>query len=362
MKTFTPLVVTTKFFNYSLPLNMDSYRYCSFQCEYCFMKNRVIGKRNEHLKPNISWLDHKFKKVYDDKEANSKSFIDTLLKNKITINFGTKSDPFQPAEFRDCHTQRIVSLCNEYDLTLSFATKSDTYYNVDVSPDNHVFQLSITNHYNDKFLEPNVPSFERKVDFYKQLKDEGFKVGIRFEPFIPNITDMRKCLSYFDDVDHVHISRLRLLPQIDNKNLLNYIRCSKEDFSTRGLTSLKGDVWYSYVKPTLDFLDENGYSYSTSFIHIGNCDFLGGNSLNLNTIPFDTFHLKEKYGSNWTMNDGLNEMGEYKDCNCYNLFTSNRRNGCKTVEEFYRDRWGKPTTTFAPENQFKPKNTTLFDF
>ena len=94
-KTFQPLGITTKFFKYSLPLNMDSYRYCSFQCEYCFMKNRVVGKRNEHLKPNIDWLKHKFEKVYDDKDINKENFLEMLLKNRITINCGTKSEPLE---------------------------------------------------------------------------------------------------------------------------------------------------------------------------------------------------------------------------------------------------------------------------
>ena len=367
MRTFKPLFVTTKFFKYSLPLNLDTYRKCSFQCEYCFMKNRVIGKRDENSKANVKWLKKRFKTVYDDKDINKENFLDVLLKNRITINGGTKSDPFQPCEKTEQTTKEIVDLCNQYDQKIIFTTKSDTYYDVDVTPNNHSFNLSITNHYNDRYLEPNVPSFEKRVDFFNKLKDEGFRVGIRFEPFIPHITDIQKCLSYFDDVDHVHVSRIRLLPQIDNTKLLEYIGCSKNDFtgfhSLRfGLHSLKAEVWYEYVKDSLSFLEENGYSYSTSFIHVGNGDCLGGDALGWKTTGWDTYHLKEKYGDNWTLNEGLNEMGEYKYCDCRSQFTSNRHYGCKTVEDFYRHRWDKPSTKFTPQNQFKPPSTTLFDF
>lgn len=361
-KKFIPLVVTTKFFNYNLPLNLDSYRYCSFQCEYCFMKNRVVGKRNEHLDANIEWLKHKFEKVYDDKDINQKNFLEMLLKNRITLNCGTKSDPFQYREKTEQQTKKIVDVCNDYGQKICFSTKGNSYYNTDLSPENHCFQLSITNDYNDKYLEPNVPSFESRVNFYNQLKDEGFKVGIRFEPFIPHITNIEECLSHFDDVDHVHISRLRLLPQLDYTNLLKYIGCSRREFSTHGLTSLDAEVWYNYVKHSLQYLEDNGYSFSTSFIHLGNADFLGGDSLLWKTTKFNTFNLKEKYGDNWTLEDGLREIGEYKKCNCYSLFTSCRRGGCKTVEEFYRDRWDKSTCKFHPSNQFKPKNTSIFDF
>lgn len=361
-KTFRPLVITTKFFKYSLPLNLDSYRYCSFQCEYCFMKNRVIGKRNEHLKPNIDWLKHKFEKVYDDKDINKENFLEMLLKNRITINCGTKSDPFQPCEMKDQQTKKIIELCNQYDQSIIFGTKSDKVYDVPLDAGKHSFQLSITNHFNDSYLEPNVPSFEKRVAFYKELKDAGFKVGIRFEPFIPNVTDIEKCLSYFDDVDNVHISKLRLLPQIDNTQLLEHCKLSNADFTTKGLTSIRGEVWYAYTKPAIEFLEENNYNYSTSFIHIGNADWLGADNFGCNTIPFDTYHLMKKYGDNWTVNDGLTEIGDYKNCNCSDLFTSNRRNGCKTVSEFYENKWNNPNCKFHPSNQFKPVNKTLFDF
>lgn len=363
MKKFKPLGITTKFFKYSLPLNLDTYRHCEFQCEYCFMKNRVIGKRIEHdIEPNVSWLQRRFEKVYDDKDINKENFLEMLLKNKITINCGTKSDPFQPCEQKYHNTRKVVELCNEYDLTLCFATKSDTFYDVDIDPSKHSFQLSVTNHFNDSYLEPNVPSFEKRVEFYKELKDLGFKVGIRFEPFIPNITDMEKCLSYFPEVDHVHISRLRLLPQIDNSKLLQYIKCSPHDFKNTGLQVLKGEIWYSYVKDMLDFLEGNGYSYSTSFINFGNSDCLGADALAWNYTTFDTFHLKSKYGDNWTVDDGLKEIGEYRNCVCNYLWTSNRQNGLKTVEEFYRNKWGNHNCKFNPKNQFKPQNHTLFDY
>lgn len=362
MKKFKPLVISNKFFKYSLPLNMDSYRYCDFQCEYCFMKNRVIGKRNEHLQADINWLNNKFKKVYDDKNVDETNFMDMLLKNRITINFGTKSDPFQPVEKYEKVTESITDLCNLYDQKMIFSTKSDTYYDVDVNPKNHSFFLSFTNHYDDKYLEPNVPSFKDRVRFYNQLKDEGFKVGIRFEPFIPNITDVEHILSYFEDVDHIHLSRLRLLPQLDNQEIIEYSKLHSDDFINRGLIVLKPNVWYTYVKNTLDFLEDNGYSYSTSFIHFGNTDSLGGDSLAWNHTTFNTFHLKEKYGDNWTVNQGLKEIGDYKNCDCSHLWTSNRRNGCKTVEEFYKDKWEKPQCKFHPKNQFKLPSKTLDDF
>lgn len=328
MKQFTPLVVTTKFFNYSLPLNLDSYRSCSFKCEYCFMKNRVIGARDETLQPNINWLRNKFQKVYDDKDVNKENFLEMLLHNRITLAMGTKSECFQPAEAIHHNTREIVDLCKQYDQKIVFTTKADGVFDVGIDPSCHSFMMSVTNHYDDRYLEPNVPSFESRVQFYNELKNEGFKVGIRFEPFIPNVTDVGKILQYFDDADHIHLSRLRLLPQIDNSQLLKHIRCSSKDFGTNGLTSLRSDVWYVYAKPIIDFLEDNGYSYTTSFAEFGNNDCSPyGDKLVWKATTFDTLHLRRKYGENWTLEDGLKEIGIYKDCNCASLFCSNRRGG-----------------------------------
>lgn len=359
MKSFNPIVISTSFFTCSMPLNLDTYRYCPFQCEYCFMKNRVIGKRQEDIPPNINWLRYKFKKVYDKKDIKKSDFIEVLLKNRIDLHCGTKSEAFQPAEKHKQYTKQIVDICNEYDQNIVFTTKSDTFYDVDVDPSRHSFQLSVTNHYNDKFLEPNVPSLEKRVEFYKELKDKGFHVGLRIEPFIPNITNLEKILSKFEDIEYVHLSQLMMLPQKNNDTLLEYINCPRTDFTTRGVTIMKPEILYHYIQPCIDYLEDNGYSYNSRFMNVGNNDCCCGDSLVHNPTSFDTLHLKRKYGDTWTVEEGLNEIGEYKDCNCDRVWTSNRRHGCKTVEDFYKFKWNHNRCPFNPENQFKPKNQIL---
>ena len=43
---------------------------------------------------------------------------------------------------------------------------------------------------------------------------------------------------------------------------------------------------------------------------------------------------------------------ENKDCECSTLFTSDRREGCKTVEEFYNKRFDRKTSPFSPKYQY----------
>lgn len=82
----------------------------------------------------------------------------------------------------------MIDICNKYNISILFSTKSDTTYGANLNPDLHTFQLSVTNVDSNKLLEPAVPDIEKRYEFYRQLKDNGFKVGVRIQPFVPNVT------------------------------------------------------------------------------------------------------------------------------------------------------------------------------
>lgn len=322
------------------------------------MRNRVIGKRNKKLTtPNLQWLKNKFHKIYDKQEYNPQNLIETMLHNKLDIHLGTKSDPFQPQEKQKQYTRSAVELCNMYDQHLIFTTKSDTYHDVPVNPENHSFQLSITNHYNDKFLEPDVPAFNRRVKFYEQLKDEGFSVGLRFEPFLPNVTDVIKILDYFDEPDVVHISKLNLSPQQNNDKLLKYLHLKKDDLICRGTYYLKPEILYhQYLEKVFDYLEEHGYNYSARNAYIGNQKCCCGDQLIRKTNTFNPYYLYHEYGEKWKLDTAINEMGNLKDCDCRFVFTSNRWYNNITVEDFYTSRWKRKTGGLNPEYISKPSS------
>ena len=136
-KFFNPLWISIKFPVCNVPFNLDSYKHCSYDCIYCYSKNRgMINTERIQDKPNITWLRHKFEKVFDDNDCNPSNFIDVLLKNNITMKGGVSSDCFQPRELTDKQTKSVVELCNEYNRTILFNTKSDNLYNL---PDSSVY-------------------------------------------------------------------------------------------------------------------------------------------------------------------------------------------------------------------------------
>jgi hypothetical protein len=115
--------------------------------------------------------------------------------------------------------KEIVDLTNKYNISILFSTKSDSTYDVDIRQDLHSFQLSITNLENRKDIEPNVPDIERRYKFFRSLKDRGFKVGIRIQPFIPGVSSSW-IIDKFKDADYFSIEGLKLIP--NNQEQIDY--------------------------------------------------------------------------------------------------------------------------------------------
>jgi transcriptional regulator with XRE-family HTH domain len=255
--------------------------------------------------------------------------------------------------FKDDSNQKII-----------FTTKGCSYYDVPVDPDRHTFQFSVTNHYNDKFVEPNVPSFDKRVSFYRELIDEGFKIGLRVQPFIPNVTDLEKILDSFREVSHITLARLKFMPQRIDDEFIEYIGCSRKDFINRGLYSLKDEIRFEMYQPLIELIESRGYTWNISdndmrFLGTDSC--CCGDKLCDNPTQFDTRHLIKKYGLNYSLENGLDEIGVYYDCDCKRQFTSNRMGDCKTVSEFYKNRFDNSQSPLSPKAQYK-KKISLDDF
>lgn len=79
-----------------LSFSLDSYWNCELECANCYLRrlNRIWGKE---LRPTNSLALEK-KLINGLKNPNPKSSLAWALKNKKTIRFGNKTDPFQPAE------------------------------------------------------------------------------------------------------------------------------------------------------------------------------------------------------------------------------------------------------------------------
>lgn len=354
LKTFTPLSVSNKFAICGVPLRVDTYKTCSFGCKYCFSNCRKVMEFEKTLQiGNLGWLEKKLNNVYINQNIDMKNFIDVLLKDRITWHCGGMSDPFQPVEKKLKVTEGLVEIANKHNSTILFSTKSDTAYGANINPKLHSFQLSVTNISDRKDIEPNVPSIESRYKFYRDLKKDGFKVGIRVQPFIPNVTT-NDIIEMFHDADYFTIEGLKLVPQ--NKEhkeyLVNLLGLNLKDFTQMGLLNLKPEIRSEMYKSFVDKLNMYNIPYSIAdndMHNISSSKCCCGEPLIFKSTDYNNTAMIHKYGDHYSINDIKCELGDYGGCKANHLFTSNRQEGCITVKEFYDKRFDRKSSPFSPK-------------
>ncbi|MBU3135044.1 hypothetical protein KPL39_02055 [Clostridium gasigenes] len=359
-KKFTQLAVSSKFAICGIPLRVDTYKTCSFGCKYCFSNCRKIMEFEKTLQVgNMKWLEKKMDKVHNKGIYNSETFLDTLIKNKVTWHCGGMSDPFQPCENTLGITKQLIDISNEYNQSVLFSTKGNSVYGANINPNLHTFQLSITNIDDRIDLEPNVPSIESRYKFYRELKDNGFKVGIRMQPFIPNITNV-EIIDMFKDADNFTIEGIKLVPQ--NKEhkdeVLKITGLNKDDFTQMGLLNLKPEIRIKLYDEFINKLKEYNIPYSIAdndLHYIGTNKCCCGDRLVSKTTNFNNTNLLTSVGMDYRLEDIKNNLEDYNDCKACQLFTSNRTEGCKTVGEFYDKRFDRASSPFSPKFQWVEK-------
>lgn len=356
IKRFTPLNVSSKFAICGLPIRVDSYKTCGFGCKYCFANCRKIMEFSKEIQvANANWLERKLYKIFDKQEVNPENFLEVLVSNGYTWHWGGMSDPFQPIENTLRITKDLLDIANKYQRHILFSTKSNTVYNCNISPLYHSFQLSITNIYDRKDFEPNVPSFESRYKFYKELKSNGFRVGIRIQPFIPGVSDTQ-IIELFHDADNITIEGLKIVPQNKEhkETLLRLTGLSSTDFTQMGLLNIKPEIRLKLYEPLISKLIEYQipFSIADNDLHqLGTNRCCCGDNLIFKSTTFNNTCMIKQYGENYTKQDLMSELqkSQLDKCICNMLFTSNRQEGCKTVSEFYDKRFDRKSSPFSPK-------------
>ena len=300
-KKFNALNVSSKFAICGLPIRVDTYKTCSFGCKYCFANNRKIMEFQKILQiGNIKQVEQKLEKVLIKKQVDNTNFLETLISEGITWHCGGMSDPFQPIEKKLGITKQLIEISNKYKVHILFSTKSDTVYGANINPLLHTFQLSITNINDMKNIEPNVPSIERRYKFFRELKEKGFKVGIRIQPFIPNISTL-EIVKMFKDADNFTLEGIKIVPQNQEHKefILKELGLNKEDFTQMGLLNLKPSVRLEMYKPFIEYFEKNNipYSIADNDLHfIGTNKCCCGDRLVNKSTNFNNTAMIKKYG------------------------------------------------------------------
>lgn len=306
---------------------------------------------------NIKYIENICNRIFNKHQIRKDNFLDTLIANNITWHCGGMSDPFQPIEEKLNITKQMIDITNKYNIHILFSTKSDTVYNCVLDNNLHTFQLSVSNVNDRKDIEPNVPNISNRLKFFKELKSKGFKVGIRIQPFIPNITTTN-IIEMFKDADYFTIEGLKLVPQNEEMKqyLLKLTGLSKDNFKQMGLLNLKPEIREKLYKPFIEKLQSYNIPFSIAdndmhYISSGKC--CCGDVLTNKTTDFNNTALIHNYGD-YSIHDVCDCLQPYNNCICNQLFTSNRQEGCKTVEDFYIKRFDRKSSPFSPKFLYKP--------
>lgn len=175
LKKFNPINVSSKFAICGLPIRVDTYKTCSFNCKYCFSNYRKIMEFKKELQiANLTSVKNMLDRILNKKQIKENNFLDTLIAEGITWHCGGMSDPFQPIENELHVTNQLIDITNRYNIHILFSTKTDDIYNCNIKPNLHTFQFSITNLDNRKDIEPNVADIHKRIQLYKELKKEDF--------------------------------------------------------------------------------------------------------------------------------------------------------------------------------------------
>lgn len=364
-ETFEGLNVSSKYGICGLPIRVDSYKTCSFGCRYCFANGRkVMEFEKTLLVANTAAIERRLDRIFTKGDVQPDNFLDRLIQDRITWHFGGMSDPFQPCNAELKVTNEIIDIANRYDVTMLFSTKSDTLHDANVRPDLHTFQLSVSNVYDRTDIEPNVPPIANRLRLFNELKRGGYKVGIRIQPFIPNVSTL-DIVKMFEGADHFIIEGLKVIPQEGEQKdyCFGELGENPKHYTQMGLMNMLPEKRLMLYQPFIDYFKEHGTSYSISdndMRYLGNNRCCCGDALVSKASGFDTTALCMKYGQHWTLKQALDEVGDYQQCKACDLVASNRVYGCRTVEDFYRKRFCEQSAPLSPRYQYI-RQPSLFD-
>ena len=107
----------------------------------------------------------------------------------------------------------------------------------------------------------------------------------------------------------------------------------------------------------IEYFKKHNLSYSIAdndLRYLGNNLCCCGDALVNKSTGFDVTAMINKYGRYYAKEQIDEELfyNDYRDCKCNHLFTSNRQEGCVSVQDFYDKRFYRQSSPFSPKYQY----------
>jgi DNA repair photolyase/predicted nucleic acid-binding Zn ribbon protein len=207
-KTYSGLRFTADAMDCSLPISIDSFSGCSFNCIYCFSNNlqrapdrnaamlqKVIKEGTFYSEWNITKLERFLARELKDKQGRA---MYPLLDAGCPVQLGALGDPFNDLELHSGWAKKAIPLFIKYKVPVRIGTKGGTVLQrpeylklFESSPDQFWFAFSIITNSDELIskIDINAPNTTERLKAMKALTDIGCHASIRFRPFLPGVSD-----------------------------------------------------------------------------------------------------------------------------------------------------------------------------
>ena len=138
------------------------------------------------------------------------------------------------------------------------------------------------------------------------------------------------------------------------EHVLQTVGLEQSAFTQMGLLNLRPDIREEMYKPFVEYFEEHGISYSLAdndMHHMGTNFCCCGDALVKKSTSFNNTAMCMMYGPDYAkeqLDEEIFECG-VRDCKCNHLFTSNRQEGCVSVQDFYDKRFYRKSSPFSPQ-------------
>lgn len=187
---------------------INPYRGCEFGCIYCYAKSfKSIKKRLNKIEYG-NFVDVKINAIeLLEKELN-------IYKPEKVI-LGASTEIYQPVEKKYRLTRQILEILNAKNIKIYLLTKSDMITrDIDIINSDNTLIFYTINSTDDKIssiFENNTPSYIKRFNTLKMLKEANINVVLHIGPVLPEITDYEKIVSdTFDYVKSFEFENLNL--------------------------------------------------------------------------------------------------------------------------------------------------------
>jgi DNA repair photolyase len=192
-----PLSLTSQFFFCGLPLRLDSYRGCGFQCSFCYARFRGGNAPKAAVIPaDPDTLQRIFEGAFRADRPQPSGLIGQFLLRRVPIHFGGMSDPFQNAERTFQVTRSFLKTLVKFQYPTVISTRSamvasDPYIGLLREMKSVLLQFSFTSTVPEISLrlEPHTPSPADLLKTMELLSGFGIPVTCRWQPYVPGVSE-----------------------------------------------------------------------------------------------------------------------------------------------------------------------------